>query len=231
MIWYRLPWLCTTQPRRCRTSGTLHDTCVEAGTRLHSGALPPSHIDVLACLLPGPHPLQLMGAQLCLHLCLDASVKRVISVCKALFFGETPCSTAGEAHPATWWRMVGATEILSDQDPVSWHQASDAHHWIGQRQNWPLGTRVTIKVNMPKSLWRSLVVTRGCAISSDPVCSGFWSPFWAGVSRCRCTYWIAYEWNWTAVWVANQTCWNGSPSLGATTLAGPNWPVQGMRRR
>ena len=96
----RLPWLCTTQPRRCRTSGTLYETCVEAGTRLHSGALPPSHIDVLACLLPGPHPLQLMGAQLCLHLCLDASVKRVISVCKAL--GETPCSTAGEAHPATW---------------------------------------------------------------------------------------------------------------------------------
>ena len=229
MIWYRLPWICTTQPWRCRTSGTLHETCVEAGTRLHSGALPPSHIDVLACLLPGPHPLQLMGAQLCPHLCLDASVKRVISVCKAL--GETPCSTAGEAHPATWWRMVGATEILSDQDPVSWHQASDAHHWIGQKQNWPLGTRVTIKVNMPKSLWRSLAVTRGCAISSDPACSGFWSPFWAGVSRCRCTYWITYEWNWTAVWVANQTCWNGSPSLGAATLAGPNWPVQGMRRR
>ena len=44
-IWYRLCWWCTTQPQRCHTSDTLHETCVEAGTRLHSGALPPSLTD------------------------------------------------------------------------------------------------------------------------------------------------------------------------------------------
>ena len=88
------------------------------------------HIDVLVCLLPGQRPLQLMGAQLCPHLWLEASVKRVISASKAL--SETPCSTAGKDHQAASWRMVRVTEILSDQDPVSWHQASDAHHWTGR---------------------------------------------------------------------------------------------------
>ena len=88
------------------------------------------HIDVLVCLLPGQCPLQLMGAQLGPHLWLEASVKRVISASKAL--SETPCSTAGEDHQAASWRMVRVTEILSDQDPVSWHHASDTHHWIGR---------------------------------------------------------------------------------------------------
>ena len=123
-IWSRLPCWCKKQPQRCRTSGALPETWVEAGTELHSETLPPSLTDLYAGLpaaettslaaygSPGVRP----------HPWLEASVNKVISVSRAL--SETPCSTAGEAHQATWWRMIGVNEILSDQDPVSWHHTS-----------------------------------------------------------------------------------------------------------
>ena len=57
------------------------------------------------------------------HPWLEASVNKVISVSRAL--SETPCSTAGEAHQATWWRMVGVTEILSDLAPYLWRPPQD----------------------------------------------------------------------------------------------------------
>ena len=129
-IWSRLPWWCTTQPWRCLTSGTVPETWVEARTQLHPGALPPSPTYWCAGL-PAAWTMSIAayGSPAMPHLWLEASVKRVISASKAL--SETPCSTAGKDHQATSWRMVRVTEILSDQDPVSWHQASDAHHWIG----------------------------------------------------------------------------------------------------
>ena len=41
------------------------------------------------------------------------------------------------------------------------------------RQSWSLGTRVDIKVKMPKILWRSLAVMRGCdfqcVLDFDPI--------------------------------------------------------------
>ena len=49
-IWSRLPCWCTKQPRRCRTSGALPETWVEAGTELHSETLPPSLTDLYAGL-------------------------------------------------------------------------------------------------------------------------------------------------------------------------------------
>ena len=49
-IWSRLPCWCTKQPRRCRTSGALPKTWVEAGTELHSETLPPSLTDLYADL-------------------------------------------------------------------------------------------------------------------------------------------------------------------------------------
>ena len=130
-IWSRLPWWCMKQPWRCLTSGTVPETWVEARTQLHRGALPPSPTYWCAGL-PAAWTMSIAayGSPAMPHLWLEASVKRVISASKAL--SETPCSSAGEDHQAASWRMVRVTEILSDLDPVSWHQASDAHHWIGR---------------------------------------------------------------------------------------------------
>ena len=47
----------------------------------------------------------------------------------------------------------------------------DAHHWIGRRRSRPLGTRVAMNVNIPKSLWRSLADMSGCDLQWSRV---FW---------------------------------------------------------
>ena len=145
-IWSRLRWWCMTKPWRCLTSGTVPETWVEAKT-------------------------QLMGAQLC-PLWLEVSVKRVISASKAL--SETPCSTAGEDHQAASWRIVRVTEILSDQNPVSWHQASDAHHWIGRGGKADL---LALSLHKGQNAQNFVEIPGGDVRVRFPVCSGFWLHF------------------------------------------------------
>ena len=189
-IWSRLPCWCTKQPRRCRTSGALPETWVEAGTELHSETLPPSLTDLYAGLpavettslaaygSPAAPPIRDWR-----HLWIKLSLSLGHSVKPPAAPQERPTKP-----PDGEWSESLKSCLTSTPSPgtISLTPTTGLGGGVVDilAPEWPWMSTYPKVCGDPWRIWAGV-------ISNDPGCSGFWPAFWVEVPRCRRTCWTA----------------------------------------